>query len=229
MFSFSQPRRPSSSKRGARSPRRAAKSRHRCSSSRWFFRGSMVPRQTKYGASPDCCGVRATLARQGAMPSGATVMAGGAGRPRAASSSRRLSAVAAEFTTTPSAIAETVATRAAWRFTCGGRAYSGWLNGIRSWTNGTNAAPARRSGAMAAAWSSARWDTSRNTLRPPVTRAGAPRTSRNARRPPPKPNPTKSGAAARQACRRAPGVPFHAALIASSNATRAERGTVAKP
>ena len=46
-FSFSQPRRPQSSRRGAVAALPSARSRQRCSSSRWFLRGSTVPRQTK--------------------------------------------------------------------------------------------------------------------------------------------------------------------------------------
>ncbi|MEG2045282.1 MAG: hypothetical protein RR100_00390, partial [Comamonas sp.] len=36
-------------KRGARSPSRCTKARHTFSSSKWFFRGSIVPSITKYG------------------------------------------------------------------------------------------------------------------------------------------------------------------------------------
>ena len=73
-----------------------------------------------------------------------------------------------------------MAIRAAWRPTCGGRAYSGWVSGIRSWISGTKGAPARRSAAIGPCRSSERCETSRKTLaRPggrlaPAGRRGAP-------------------------------------------------------
>ena len=83
-------------------------------------------------------------------PSGAMATAG-TGRPRAANSARKLAAVAASSPRRRRPSRQRWQRAARWRRTCGGRAYSGWLSGIRSWMKGTKAAPARRSGAMAAA------------------------------------------------------------------------------
>ncbi|MFC7554097.1 hypothetical protein ACFQU7_20645 [Pseudoroseomonas wenyumeiae] len=135
--------------------------------------------------------------------------------------------MAAEFTMMPSARAPVLAMRRRCVSAWPGRAYSGWVTGMMSWISGTKAAPARRIASIDLRRSSARWETSRKTIRRPLFSSRA-----RSRRPRPSSSRPRAWVPRLRArCLAASCVmaPAQAVESAATSSATSSRGSIAKP
>ena len=223
MFSFSQPRRPISSRRGAAWPS-APRGRARGAAGAG---GSCAARWCRGRRNRARSRRRRRLERAGrdGRPSGATAT-GGAGRPRAASSARSSRPVAAEFTTTPSAMRGDGGD-------AGGMAPHLRRPGVFRMAQrdqvvdegheGGAGAAQRRDGGRLVERAVRDEQEDAAPVRPRQGRGGAPAFRHRG------PNPARIGSAAPTAFRRARGTPSHPSSIASSSAATVRCGTARNP